>query len=289
MKELLAMEIVIEAIFKVLATEGSFYCVYYFSKKCIFWNKSKELDVIYHSDNYLIVNKDYDVLINSDEPNSKTLQYKLCWQFPNLVNPKLQHGFYFTHRLDYCTSGVICIALHKTACSAASSAFQKRTTRKYYLALLRGHVSEEFIEIKNGIGEDAREVEGNHRMCVEEDQSCLKPRSALTKLLVLQRGIYDGYPATKVLLRPITGRRHQLRVHCCHLGHTIVGDYTYSRRRDISPSRTFLHSFRLVLPSSVEHIDVTTPDPFDEDSCDGWIAVETLNKLNSGVFDKLNI
>uniref|UniRef100_A0A1B6L096 Pseudouridine synthase RsuA/RluA-like domain-containing protein n=1 Tax=Graphocephala atropunctata TaxID=36148 RepID=A0A1B6L096_9HEMI len=287
------MEMVIEQILKVLVIEGSFYCVYQFSKIFILWKGSKppkhlDLAVIYHSDNYLIVNKEYDVLINSDGPNIRTLQYKLGRRFPNLVNPKLQHGFYFTHRLDYCTSGAICIALHKKACSAASSAFQKRTTRKYYLAFLRGHVSKEFIEIKNAIGEDAMEVEGSHRMCVGEDQSCLAPRSALTRLLVLQRGLYGDYPATKVLLRPITGRRHQLRVHCCHLGHTIVGDYTYSRRRDVSPHRTFLHAFRLVLPSPVEHVDVTTPDPFTEESCDGWMPIETFNELNSDAFDKLN-
>lgn len=68
------------------------------------------------------------------------------------MNPKLQHGFYFIHRLDYATSGAICVALHKKACSAASTAFQKRTTKKFYLALLRGHVSNEIIEISNAIG-----------------------------------------------------------------------------------------------------------------------------------------
>lgn len=62
--------------------------------------------------------------------------------------------------------------------------------------------------------------------------------------MVLERGFRNGKPATKVLLCPSTGRRHQLRVHCSYIGHTVIGDYTYSERKDIEPYRTFLHSFR---------------------------------------------
>jgi 23S rRNA-/tRNA-specific pseudouridylate synthase len=67
-----------------------------------------------------------------------------------------------------------------------------------------------------------------------------------------------------ILLKPITGRRHQLRVHLSELGFCIVGDYTYSQRSDISPPRMFLHAFRLVLPNSIENLDILTTDPFTE-------------------------
>lgn len=66
-----------------------------------------------------------------------------------------------------------------------------------------------------------------HKMCTDEHWYCKRPRSAMTRLRVLELGTYDNYPATKVLLKPITGRRHQLRVHCSALGHTIVGDFSY--------------------------------------------------------------
>lgn len=89
------------------------------------------------------------------------------------------------------------------------------------------------------------EIFGSHQMTVSGDpEKCVNPRTSVTRLLVLERGVFDGYPATKVILKPITGRRHQLRVHCAHLGHTIVGDFTYSRKRDVIPKRTFLHAFR---------------------------------------------
>lgn len=94
------------------------------------------------------------------------------------------------------------------------------------------------------IGDDIREKNGNHKMCVGSSPFCERPRNSSTALLVLEKGTRNGKPATKVLLCPRTGRRHQLRVHCSHIGHTIIGDYTYSERQDTEPHRTFLHSYR---------------------------------------------
>ena len=65
----------------------------------------------------------------------------------------LKHGFYFPHRLDYATSGVICIALNKKACAAAATAFSLQLTQKYYLALVHGHVRQELTDVCVRIGE----------------------------------------------------------------------------------------------------------------------------------------
>ncbi|KAK6641808.1 hypothetical protein RUM44_013525 [Polyplax serrata] len=103
---------------------------------------------------------------------------------------------------------------------------------------------------------------------------------AHSKLLVLERGLYESYPATKILLRPLTGRRHQLRVHCQAIGHTIIGDYTYSQRKDVTPPRMFLHSYRLIIPNDIEMLDLSTEDPFTEISTPGWLVVEKLQSLD---------
>ena len=55
-----------------------------------------------------------------------------------------------------------------------------------------------------------------------------------------------------VIMEPLTGRRHQLRVHCHSLGHTILGDYTYSDRSDTKPNRMYLHAYKIQLPNSIE-------------------------------------
>lgn len=89
-------------------------------------------------------------------------------------------------------------------------------------------------------------------MCVSDSIFCEKPKKSYTILMVLERGFRNGKPATKVLLCPSTGRRHQLRVHCSYIGHTVIGDYTYSERKDIEPYRTFLHSFRYYIYIYIE-------------------------------------
>ena len=65
-------------------------------------------------------------------------------------------------------------------------------------------------------------------MCTSDSIFCEKPRNSYTVLVVLEHGFLKSKPATKILLAPGTGRRHQLRVHCHHIGHTVIGDYTYS-------------------------------------------------------------
>ena len=110
-----------------------------------------------------------------------------------------------------------------------------------------GHVSSECLDIRVGIGDETDEEWAGVRMTTEDADTCGgKVRDARTRLVVLERGEYRSKPATKVLLSPITGRRHQLRVHCHYIGHTIVGDFTYSNRQDVLSPRMFLHAHRLV-------------------------------------------
>jgi 23S rRNA-/tRNA-specific pseudouridylate synthase len=69
----------------------------------------------------------------------------------------------------------------------------------------------------------------------------------------------SNYCYLQVMLCPRTGRRHQLRVHSCHVGHRIAGDYTYSSGQDSITPRMFLHAQRLVLPNRVKHLDLECP------------------------------
>lgn len=68
---------------------------------------------------------------------------------------------------------------------------------------------------------------------------------------------------TKVKLKPISGRRHQLRLHTWHIGHPIVGDMTYAN--DNETFRMMLHARYLQLPfSATSVLTLETPDPFVE-------------------------
>ncbi|XP_044009085.1 RNA pseudouridylate synthase domain-containing protein 1-like [Aphidius gifuensis] len=240
------------------------------------------IKILHHSNDYLVVDKPYDMLINSDDDDKSTLQTETRNLLPNTANPDLRHDFYFVHRLDYATSGVICLALNKLSARAASNEFAKRRAKKYYLAIVHGHVEEPTMFINKSIGQDINELDGNKKMCTDDDVNCCNPKQSSTALLVLEWGLRNDKPATKILLRPGTGRRHQLRVHCHHIGHTIIGDYTYSNRQDSEPHRTFLHSLRLVLNNNVENLDIKTPDPFvSSNELNRWKPTNVFTSLDS--------
>ncbi|XP_066259008.1 RNA pseudouridylate synthase domain-containing protein 1-like [Euwallacea similis] len=220
--------------------------------------------VAFSNKHYIVVNKQPDLKINSNQKYEPTLQTYLRQTFPNLANKNLYHEFYFPHRLDFATSGLLCIPKTKEACKAVSSAFSGRTTRKYYLALVRGWLSKDLVDINIPIGEDGREPH-IQKMCAQQEALyCRNSRVAQTIITILEEGVFNNFPTTKILCRPISGRRHQIRVHCSSIGHTIVGDYTYSNRKDVTPARMYLHSLRLHLPNKMGDIDVATKDPFVE-------------------------
>eukprot|EP00293_Proteomonas_sulcata_P001840 CAMPEP_0184325814 /NCGR_PEP_ID=MMETSP1049-20130417/142230_1 /TAXON_ID=77928 /ORGANISM="Proteomonas sulcata, Strain CCMP704" /LENGTH=141 /DNA_ID=CAMNT_0026647973 /DNA_START=1862 /DNA_END=2287 /DNA_ORIENTATION=- len=73
-------------------------------------------------------------------------------------------------------------------------------------------------------------------------------KACVTLLRILQKDYFQGRPVSLVLLEPLTGRRHQLRVHMLALGHPIVGDATYTR--DFQSPRMMLHAWMLHFPPS---------------------------------------
>lgn len=242
------------------------------------------LEVLHKSENFLVVNKDFDVVLNTENPARLSVFGQLAHKFPELVSKDLSHGFYVAHRLDYSTSGVLLIPLTKQASAQAARCFEKRKTQKYYLALVEGHLTQEnIIEINAAIGKDSRPEFEKIRMCTESSKFCAYPKSALTKALLLERGYYKDEPVSKILLYPKTGRRHQLRIHCKLIGHTILGDFTYCNENDEDLRRMFLHAFRLKVPCALEDIDLRTNDPFTESEDNLWKVRETFYSVDEGI------
>lgn len=97
-------------------------------------------------------------------------------------------------------------------------------------------------------------------------------KPAQTNIQVLKRGFYHykeektglekTIPVTQVSLSPISGRRHQLRVHLKHIGHPIVGDFNYESEYT-DTFRMMLHAHRIVLPlPGQDELKVISEDPF---------------------------
>jgi tRNA pseudouridine32 synthase/23S rRNA pseudouridine746 synthase len=158
---------------------------------------------------------------------------------------------YAVHRLDMDTSGLLVIALRRKAERELHRQFRERTIKKQYIAVVNGIITDDTGNIELPL---SRATGTPPRSFV--DPSNGKP--ALTQFRVLERS--DG--CTRLLLRPRTGRSHQLRVHLLAIGHPIVGDRFYGP--EPTEPRMLLHASQLVLahPFSGETMRLESPAPF---------------------------
>src|SRR5262249_15626694 len=123
------------------------------------------------------------------------------------------------HRLDRATSGLIVVAKTPRALTVLSRHFRKRLVEKRYLALVNGELEQEAGAINTAIG---RDPDQQPRWRVLE-----RGKPAETRFKVLER----LERASLLELEPVTGRTNQLRIHCAHIGHPIVGDEIYCGSR----------------------------------------------------------
>ncbi|WP_410209510.1 RluA family pseudouridine synthase [Aquirhabdus sp.] len=122
-----------------------------------------------------------------------------------------------THRLDMATSGILMFAKHRDAEVAISKMFQARTVKKHYIALVQGNL------IGEGSIDAPLITDWPNRPKQKVDFEIGKTAKTLYQQLDYNAG--DNH--SRILLEPITGRSHQLRVHLAHIGHPITGDKLY--------------------------------------------------------------
>ena len=198
----------------------------------------RSIDVLFRDENFIVVNKPFDVVTQaegSDDTVEGIVQRVCCV-------PKV----WFPHQLDYATSGVICLALSSTAAAFAGEHFSGRSARKEYRALVFGHVPSGSIFIDASIAPWGGPVEivprGREGQAVDFRQSvgtALNPgKPSQTRVVCLECGYFMGHAASRVALFPLTGRRHQLRVHCLHAGFPIIGDGSYCPTPPVAVSAT---------------------------------------------------
>jgi len=146
------------------------------------------------------------------------------------------------HRLDKDTSGVLLLAKSLTAARELTDAFRTNRVEKTYWAIVDGVPRNQSGQIDNLLGKT--HVGGGERVVVGEKVG----RRARTKYEILDRTLDK---AALLGLYPLTGRTHQLRVHCVNLGTPILGDRKYNpsaKYTDMEWARQLqLHARKLVL------------------------------------------
>ncbi|RLL31589.1 RluA family pseudouridine synthase [Acinetobacter cumulans] len=161
------------------------------------------------------------------------------------------------HRLDRDTSGILVFALSKLGQNRISRQFQERQTSKTYQAIVAGHLhGEGTVDVPVIYDPEHPPL---HIAAPEHN----KP--ALTYWKVAEQFEINGSPVTRVILTPITGRSHQLRVHMQYLGHPIIGDTLYaSPEQQALSSRLCLHAAQLSFkhPKTEQDVEFICPVPF---------------------------
>ncbi|RDE66809.1 bifunctional tRNA pseudouridine(32) synthase/23S rRNA pseudouridine(746) synthase RluA [Aggregatibacter segnis] len=206
------------------------------------------LDLVYHDDYIAVVNKPSGLL---SVPGNQPQYYDSA-----MSRVKEKYGFCEpAHRLDMATSGILLFALSKAADRELKRQFREREPKKYYQALVWGHVEQDHGVVELPLICDW-ENRPRQKICFE------RGKRAVTFYDVLQR-----YPnnTTRVKLTPITGRSHQLRLHMLALGHPILGDkfYAHPQAKALSP-RLCLHaeSLQIQHPITGEMMEFTAPVGF---------------------------
>ena len=167
------------------------------------------LTILYEDDHLIAVEKPAGMLIHPSRSRFDGTLANYVVAYYNRTGQK--SAFHPVTRLDRDTFGIVLLAKH----SHAHALMQTAQLKKTYHALVLGDWAQEEGIIDAPIAR--KPLPSLLREVSPEGKPCL------TEFRVLQR--FDGY--TKLELRPVTGRTHQLRVHCAHMGHPILGDPQY--------------------------------------------------------------
>lgn len=212
------------------------------------------LEILYEDAELIVVNKPAGLLVHpSRSEKSGTLTNALAYHFLQHGGTAIRPGL--IHRLDRHTSGVLVIAKTARAHRIIAKAFRQRRVVKRYLALITGRVALDAGEVAAPIGRDGQ--------AWPRWQINSNGRPALTRYAVRRRFAQH----TLLELEPLTGRTHQLRIHCAHLGHPVVGDRVYGTPEPVSErlglSYHLLHAERLTLrhPGTGSEMSFTAPLP----------------------------
>lgn len=144
------------------------------------------------------------------------------------------------HRLDKDTSGILLIAKNAKTAELLTAAFKNKTIEKTYLALVYGVVGKTEGVINIPL---RKKIAGKNEKVVPDFE---EGKEAITKFKILRK--FSDH--TLLELSPLTGRTHQLRVHCKELGHPILNDIKYGTlkvlRKDLC-KRLCLHAYKIKL------------------------------------------
>ena len=217
------------------------------------------LDVVFEDGDVIVVNKPRGMVVHPapGHPDG-TLVNALLWHCGDSlsgVGGEKRPGI--VHRIDMDTSGLVIAAKNDYAHRFLSAQLADHTLARTYEAVICGNLRDDSGTIDAPVG---RCPGDRKRMAVVPDG-----RPAVTHYEVIAR--YNGYTHVRCMLE--TGRTHQIRVHMAHIGHPLLGDMVYGRKRaekGLAGQCLHARSLRFLHPRTGLPVTVTSelPDYFQE-------------------------
>lgn len=208
--------------------------------------------IIYEDEGLIAVNKPHGLAVHGGSGISLGLIEGLRKMRPSHEYLEL------VHRLDRDTSGIILVAKKRAVLTALQRMLvNQKGIRKRYLALVHGHWPQKIRAITQPLKKI--EMQNSDRMVIVDDTG----KESLTKVSLLTKGAHYSL----IEAEPITGRTHQIRVHCQSQGYSIAGDEKYCDNvlkgidKQHQIERLCLHAHQLSFrhPISGEQLILTAP------------------------------
>ena len=220
-----------------------------------------EFKKIFEDDDIIVIEKPSYL----STTNTRTLKDSVRSRLENLMTKENRKHLRLQHRLDWETSGIMVAAKHVDAARSLATQFQNRTVKKVYIADVVG-----VVPFRTGTISIPLSMDPKRRPLQRVDYSSTGKMSKTSFFVHQQK---DN--AYRLVLKPESGRRHQLRMHCLSMGATIAGDRLYERNAEgmkHRPSRLHLHAAELcfVHPTTRQNLRFCSPPPFSFDVAWKW-------------------
>ncbi len=205
--------------------------------------------VIFEDNHLLLINKPPSMPVVPDSSKDYSL---LEWGKDYLKHSRNKHGNVFLaviHRIDRPVSGLVCFATTSKAASRLSAQLREQRVKKQYLAISKERPDGFSGMIKNYLMKDRKR---NLARISAKGEAGSKYSVTKWQLLAYKQG-FGGF-----LLKPVTGRPHQLRIHMAMLGCPIFGDFKYGSKEKFLEGRGIaLHSYKITFSHPTKR-DVVT-------------------------------
>ena len=232
----------------------------------------QDLKVVHEDEHIVVIDKPAGVLSTPGKDGNPSLQQAVFDAFGCESGNANKMA---CHRLGMDTSGLMVFAKTNHALRDLNSQFRTRKVTRKYEALVKGHVSDDSGVIDMPLMMD---YENPPYMCVstEEKQRALiglsaddvgkkvleNPKESITEYEVLAREEVDGEQVSRLSLTSVTGRTHQLNVHCSAIGHPIVGDSVYGDADSGKAMCVHAKSLSFRHPGTREQVNLESAAPF---------------------------